>query len=355
MAKKQKTGRIRIRVERDILEDLKKMCKSKGHDIDGLLKRLVLYPNLTEQLLSFPDEINMSMMIDANTIAYLLPLWMDNLSENLARIKEDNDIKDIPQVDNLPALIIGAGPSLYRKKHLELLAEKGFNGHIFATDAVLKDCLEHGVIPDYVLFIDASDDIYHFVDYDIVDKYADKVAAIMCVAVHPSVVKRWKGKIYWYQALIEELYGPNVNHILELITHTTSFGLGGHCSATGWAFAILKGHNPIGLIGVDLSYPTDIPVEETRMYKFHLNETYKGNKEETLKSFDKHYHHKFFNTDCYYEPLFEHYTNVAKKQFKILSTTNIKVINCTEGGTLEGEGIKCMWFSDYLDSHQRKK
>lgn len=352
MAKKQKGGRERILIQKGVLEELKKICKGKNESLDGLFKRLVLYSNMTDQLLSFPDEINQSMIIDALTFEQEMPYWMNNIRENFAAIKEGKDIKVLPEVNNIPALIIGAGPSLHRKQHLELLAKKGFDGDIFATDAILKDCLEQGIVPDYVMFIDASDKIYRFIDHDIVDKYADKLAAVMCITTHPSVVKRWKGDIYWYQVYMEDFYAPNVGHILQLLTHTSNFSTGGHCASLGWATAILKRYNPVVLIGTDLSFPADLSVEATTAYEFYLDKL-KGNKKETLKLFDNHYHHNFFNTDCYYEHLFEHYTNIARMQFKLISGQGVVVINCTEGGTLEGENIKCMYFKDYLDSQSK--
>lgn len=351
-AKNYIEGRARISIQKNVLRALNEICIEKNKTLDGLFKRLVLYSGMAEQILTFPDEINQSMIIDVQTVTQKIPLWMSNVRENFAAIKGGKDIKDISVVENTPALIIGAGPSLHKNKHLELLAETGFKGNIFATDAILKDCLEYGIVPDYVLFVDASDKIYHFIDHDIVDKYADKLTAIMCITTHPSVVKRWKGDIYWFNTVMEEFYAPNVGHILQLLTHGTILSTGGHCAGLGWTFAILRRHNPIVLIGTDLSYTTDFPIEETSLYAIYLN-ALKGNKKEVLKVFDNHYHHNFFNTDCYFDRVFEHYTNIAKAQFKLALEQGVKIINCTEGGTLEGENIECMYFKDYLDANQR--
>lgn len=337
-----------IAIELDVLEELEKLCSNHDVNRDGLFKRLVLYPNLTEQLLEFPDKITDDLLIDVNTVMSLLPEWLQNIRENFKLVKEGNDIKILPEGNRTPALIIGAGPTLYRNKHLELLAKKGFTGQIFATDAVLKDCLEAGIIPDYVTFTDASPKILKFIDHNIIDEYADKLKAIMNIHMHPSVVNRWKGDIYWYQSYIDDFIAPNLKFILFELTHKAILIGGGQTASIGWALAALKNYNPIILIGLDLSYPMDMDIRGTRLVEHYLS--FFNNMEDVLKIFDKTYHHKFFNTDCKFEIRFDNYTFIAKKHLKWLKDAGFQIINCTEGGTLEGEGIECMWFKDYLDS-----
>lgn len=346
MSKNQ--SKTRVPIKNEDLKALKQLCKKSDVSLDGLFQRLILYPNLTEQLLQFPSEITIPMVVDMATVQQKLPEWMNNIRENFEAIKTGKDAHGIPGVKNTPALIIGAGPSIYKQKHLDLLAQKGFNGLIIATDCILKECLEHGIIPDYVVCLDASEKILDYFNHDIVDKYASKITAVMCIAVHPSVVKRWKGGICWYDNYMDERYIPNVSHILSLLVKTKQFATAGHVSSLGWALASSIGCNPIVLIGLDLSYPASMPVKESVAYITYMKSL--KNKEQVLKILDNHYHHKFFNTDCYFEQIFKAYTETTMKQFELAEKNGIKVINCTEGGTLEGEGVECMWFRDYLDS-----
>lgn len=340
--------------KREILKQLEKLCKEHNITLDGLHKRLVTYPNLTEQLLKLPEEISEGIIINQGTIQNKLPLWMANIRENFEMIKEGNDVKLIlAETKDIPALIIGAGPSLYRKKHLELIAEKGFQGKIFASDRVLINCLKQGIIPDYVVFLDASEKFLKFIDHDIVDKYAKELTGVFNITVHPSVVKRWKGKIYWYQTYMDETFVPNVSHIIQLLTRKTALASGGQCCSLAWIIAILKKCNPVVLIGIDLSFPSDIPVEQTDTYAYYLNDVFNGDKEKALGMFNGRYHHTFFNTDCYLDAVFQTYTDISMEQFKTAKKQGIRVINCTGGGTIEGEGVECMWFEDYLDL-QRK-
>ena len=346
----------RISVEIDVLRELNKLCTEYNVTLDSLFKRLVTYRSLIEEFLSFPDDVTVEMVVDTTTVVKQVPYWLDNVRAKFKMIKEGKNLMDMQMQDDMPMLVIGAGPTLYRNKHLELLAEKGFDGHIFATDAVLKDCLELGIIPDYVMFTDASIKIKRFIDHDIVNKYADKLTALMNIYMHPEVVNRWKGDIMWYQTFIDEIFAPNVSRVVQRILHMPAITSGGHCASIGWGIGVFKGYNPMVLIGVDLSYPEGMPIEGTRLFEQYL-EGGGGDKEKTLEQLKrsyKHYHHKFFNTDCYFEAIFETYTESARRHMKQASEKGIKIINCTEGGTVEGEGIECMWFNDFLESQNRK-
>src|SRR5262245_66239738 len=53
------------------------------------------------------------------------------------------------------AIVIGAGPSLRRRKSLERLAASGYAGAIVAVDSGLGACLRHGIVPEVVGTVDA--------------------------------------------------------------------------------------------------------------------------------------------------------------------------------------------------------
>jgi len=223
------------------------------------IHQLTTYPEIVERALEMPPEIDDSMVVDATTLHRFIPAWMDNIRENFADMKNGLDVRDIPKTD-LPALIIGGGPSLYRNNHLQLLADQGFDGVIFATDRVLKDCLDVGVVPDYVCVLDGQESVTSFIDHQIVDDYAEQIGAIMCVMTHPKVVKRWGGKIYWFSNSISDNIAPNVAYLLHHLLKKTEMTTAGHVSSLGWSVAHTIGSREIALIGVDLSYPRDTPL-----------------------------------------------------------------------------------------------
>ena len=313
------------------------------------IHQLATYPELTEHAMKLPPDIDETAMVNIKTVHNLLPLWMDNISESFETIKIGKDIRDIPRFDDIEnkrALVIGAGPSLHRNKHLELLADQGFDGIIFAADRVLVDCLNVGVIPDYIMTLDGSEKILDYIDHDIVDQYSDRVAAIMCITTHPSVVQRWNGNIFWFSNSLDETIVPNVGHVMHLLLNKTELFTAGHASSIGWSVAHTIGCKEIGLIGLDLSYPADMPKKDTWYYDRYL-EAYNGNVEEIEKLY-KTYHHTVFGTDCYYDPVFANYLLCSLAHFAAAFSAGARVVNCTEGGALEGEGFECMKFSEWL-------
>lgn len=306
--------------------------------------QLATYPDVVEQALNLPPEINKSMVVDATTLHNLMPMWMNNIHDNFDEIKNGLDIRDL-QKTTLPGLVIGAGPSLYRHKHLEILADIGFDGVIFAADKVLKDCLEAGVVPDYALILDGSDKIFEFIDHDIVDEHVNEIGAIMCVTTHPGVVKRWKGKKYWFINSISEEVAPNVAFLFQYLLKKTELSTAGHASSVGWSVAHTLGCREIILAGVDLSFEHNTPIEETPYYDRYVNAGFSAEK---IKSFYKAYHHVFFNTDCYYDPVFESYIKCSMAQLSSAKKAGCNIINCTGGGAIEGMEVECAHLADII-------
>jgi len=326
----------------DLLAPLNPLRKKHGLSWKEFVHQLTLYPDIVEQALKLPSEITANMLVDTTTLHNLIPLWLDNVRENFATIKDGLDIMDIPENDG-GALVIGAGPSLYRNHHLDMLADVGFDGLVFAADRVLVDCLEAGVIPDYVLILDGSEKILKYIDHSIVDEHP--LAAIMCTTTHPSVVKRWGGEIYWFTNSISEDIAPNVAFFLHHLLKKTELCTAGHTSSVGWSVAHTMGCREIILAGVDLSFAHNTPIEETPYYDRYVNA---GVSAEKIKSFYKAYHHVFFNTDCYYDPVFESYIKCSITQLSSAMKAGCNIINCTGGGAIEGTGIECAHLADII-------
>ena len=326
----------------DVLQSIIEKYNITWHEF---IHQLATYPEIVEQALKLPPEIDEGMIVDAATLHNLMPMWMDNLRENFADIKNGPDILDIPKTD-LPALIIGAGPSLYRNNHLQMLADVGFDGVIFAADRVLKDCLDAGVVPDYVCVLDGSEKILPFIDHRIVDDYAEQMSMILCVTTHPKVVKRWKGGKYWFINSVSEEIAPNVAYLLHHLLKKTEIATAGHASSLGWSAAHTIGCREIALIGMDLSYPADVPIEETAYYDRYVK-TFNGDVEKIGGCYTA-YHHDYFDTDCYYDKVFANYITCSMAHFVSAAATGCKIINCTEGGAIEGDDVVCMRFADFL-------
>lgn len=329
----------------EVLESVRKGYKITWGEV---FHQLSTYPELFEQALKLPPEISNNMAVDVTTLHALMPMWMGNIRENFDDIKNGLDVIDIPKT-NLPAIIVGAGPSLHQNNHLAMLADSGFDGIVFAADRALKDCIEAGVIPDYVCILDGSEKILPYIDHRIVDDHAEQMSAIMCVTTHPKVANRWKGEKYWFTNSISQDFAPNVAFILHHLLEKTELVTAGHASSLGWSVAHTMGCRELVLIGVDLSYKIETPVNKTAHYDSYAR-VCKSDRE--IRKMYKKYHHDFFNTDCYFDPVFDSYRDCSLAQFADASKMGCRVINCTGGGSLSGDGLECMWFADFLDGRK---
>ena len=130
--------------------------------------------------------------------------------------------------------------------------------------------------------------------------------------------------------------------------------LGGNAGTASWiiAHALLRRGN-IALIGIDLGYPADMPLEQTIYYNRMLQQT-NGNTI-SLQALYKTIHNPFFNTDSTIDPVFEYY----RMGFLSLMKECPDWVNTTQcsKGTLFFEDkpdCGCMEFVDWLDKYGKK-
>ena len=81
--------------------------------------------------------------------------WVKHFSLNINDIWNESSARDLDLSSNSnydpaqhSAIVIGAGPSIKKKKHLEMLAESNYQGNIVCTDRSLIPCLKAGITPD---------------------------------------------------------------------------------------------------------------------------------------------------------------------------------------------------------------
>ena len=135
------------------------------------------------------------------------PMWYNNFAENLATIRKGKDIKELPRLDGKPCICLGAGPSVWKHNHLELL--KKWKGTILCCDRMLIECLKRDIVPFAVATVDGDKRIKEFYDDPVVDKYRDEVKAVFsAVTVHPEVVRRCPFEKYWFVPIYDDPRKP---------------------------------------------------------------------------------------------------------------------------------------------------
>ena len=311
-------------------------------------------------------------LIQKNTLQ-LIDLWMYNFARNIPDFLNGNSIKQLSALKNRKksiknhkpkrsAVVIGAGPSIKKNNHLKILSDSNYKGAIICTDRMLIPCLKNGITPEkfsefYVLSIEPKDFTIKLYDDKIIQKYSKGISVVLSTCIGHEVVELCKKnslKIFWFHPLIDDYRKPgSTNKIMNLMSKskTNPTGLpgmqtGGNVGVFAWIFSwAILGRSPVALIGLDLGHDINIPLEKTRHYDEYLR-IFKNNKSEASKHFKR-----IKNTDLQIEVLSDPIFDFYREAFLDLVTRSpkwVKTINCTEGGSLFGKGIKNMKFEDIL-------
>ncbi len=298
------------------------------------------------------------------TFEVLMPLWSRNFAENLPYIRGGKAINDLEGYGmGKAAVIVGAGPSIWRFNHLKMLAESNFDGIVMVCDSMLKHALKAGVtpekFPDYFCgSVDGNRDlIWKMYDDPIVDKYGKGIKALFTTMVAPNTRERAEKagmEIYWYNPRYDDWRrNESFTRLAGMMTATEhrQKGIGcirsaGQVGACLWAiaFSVLNA-SPIALIGVDCGYLDGTPIEETAYYKTIMQMA--GDLKLATRYFRRVYN-PYFKCHCLVDFIFDSYRKIWLELARHVPREYI-TINCSGSGSLYGEPyIYCMKFEDFL-------
>ena len=306
--------------------------------------------------------------------------WVRNFALNLPDIWNDFSASELKPNTNSAkskniksAIVIGRGPSLKKKKHLELLAKSNYSGSIICSDGSLSTVLESGITPDkfkkfYVVTIDPYPYAAKFYENKIVKQYGSKINGIFTTIVNPDTVNsaRKSGiKIHWIHSLFDFHEGKkSFNQISAAMVraknHTNglpALQTGGNVGTSSWfvSWKILQ-CNVVALIGINHAWEEDDSFEKIISHGRNLDPERKHEKfnvdvnSPSFKKLFKKVYNPDFDCNCIVDPLFQFYSS-ALKEFIFRSPSWLKTINSTEGGVIFGDRITSMKFIDYLKNY----
>ena len=295
--------------------------------------------------------------------------WLTNFALNLNDIWNENSSKDLAKYssnDNNIGIVIGKGPSIDEKKHLEILAKSNFTGSIVCCDGKLIDTLKSGVTPDkfpnfYVVNIDPGFHTAKLFQDPIVTKFGSKIKGIFSTISHPETVKeaRQSGmQIYWMHLLFDYNEGKKsfnyiTSHIVRSKKHVNglpAIQTGGNVGTSCWfvSWKILK-CTKVVLLGINHGWNEDTPIETITKHGVDFATSYGIDTPEFQRLFPK-----IYNPDlqkyCIMDPIFQYYRG-ALLEFISRSPSDIETINATEGGSIFGTRINNMTFEHFLDCY----
>jgi len=359
-----------------------------------LARDVTLTPSLHEQ-------------VQLGTAQNLLDVWMLNYADNLPYIRGGKDVTvtipkdyeqttiadlittppltegeaeyktaDVPEVvqENVhvkyppegSAIVVGRGPSLFMNKHCEMLAKSDYSGLVICADGGLIPLLDAGVVPDFVVTVDGAPVIKKWFEHPLVQKFGPEMGWISSVTVNHEVfqtVRKAGMNIFWFNPIFDDWRQNESWTKLQVLMSTTDkyirgvprMSAGGNAGACAWIAALTLFHrSPIALIGIDFGYPKGTPLEQTQYYSSVLKIA--DNDVAKIKDAYKEFYHPVFKTDAYCDFIFYHY----RQAFLDLQQTTPfwyhlfgGTVNCTQGGTLFGQGITNLKFEEFLEKWKK--
>lgn len=215
-----------------------------------------------------------------HTLQMFERLWYDSIAENIPIIRGGYNLGDFPKQGDKPALVIGAGPSIADNNQLEALFESNAyqSKRIFvvACEAILKRCLEVGIIPDLVVTMDGTPlTTGFFKDVErVFIRDGEPVPIAASAIIHPDTVYEAVrvGNLWWYVPLWDDIKNEkSYTRVLFWMTGgKTIIQTLGNVGANSVIISCFLGCKEVGFIGLDFGYPADYPLEKTQYYKTYL-------------------------------------------------------------------------------------
>jgi hypothetical protein len=282
------------------------------------------------------------------------------------------------------AIVVGAGPSLYRRRSLERLCAAGFPGAVVATDGALGACLRSGIVPSLVVSVDphperivrwfgdpaltaaGADDYFrrqemdpvHRVDevaanralVELVDRHGPGMKLAVATSAAPAVVDRCEKagmELYWWNPMYDDYeVAGSLSRRLHRANGLPCLNGGGNVGTSAWVLAhAVLGKRRVGLIGMDFSYPPGTPHANTQYYP-ELVEMFGDRVTQAYVHIDNPYLSERWFCDPAYYWFRDVFLEMAREADCVTS-------NCSEGGILFGPGVEFTTLDGFLERGHR--
>ena len=296
-----------------------------------------------------------------------------NTKANLSCIGKS--IRSVPANDK-PALLVCAGPSLYRTHALEWLRRPELRAKVqlVVTDGAYIRCLRRDIIPDYVLTIDPhptrivrwfgdpdietnlkGDDYFERQDLDLdfrrqfrqLNGYNMKLVdqhpatLVICASAPANVVKRTTGwDRFWFAPLVDDPVPGSLTCALTGVSGLPAMNTGGTVGNACWVFAhaVLQSRN-IACIGMDFGYAVGTPLEQTQSWNMMKHHDGVQDLYPEMQGVDGR---PWYTDATYYW--------YRQNLLDLLDANAATLTNCTGGGTLMGRNVNVLDLESWLKS-----
>ena len=221
------------------------------------------------------------------------------------------DIMKKKEMEDIPAILVAAGPSL--DKNVEDLKKARGKAFLMVVDTALNTVLEHGIIPDLTISIDSRKPLNLFKNAEF-----KKIPIALSMNSNKEIVKKNHAR-HFYE-VDEQSYLTRI--IEKLGKDTIQLPSGGSVANNALSLLYEMGFRTIILVGQDLAYPGGVEHAEAAYGKG--NDKIDTNKKKYIEVEDN-----FGN-----RVMTEANMNIYRKWIEnyITAYDELKVINATEGG-----------------------
>jgi len=232
----------------------------------------------------------------------------------------------------LPAIIVSSGPSL--SKNIEEIKRAKGKAIIIAADSAVSVLLNHNIIPDLFVCIDAKKSGGHFNNPKI-----KEIPMICMISTAQVALKEHKAPCYFVN--------DGNPHILSFIEQNNieypALACGGSVANTATSFAEVMGLSPIILVGQDLAY-TDNKTHAEGSLRASWDVDFR---DETFRLIEGQ------NGDMIGSSVqFKVYRDWFERE--IIDNPTLKLVNATEGGALI-HGAEHTTLKDAIDRYCQKE
>jgi hypothetical protein len=327
--------------------------------------------NLSEDQWSLSSESAFTSMVSKITqigLEWHKETILENSLRNAAHIQRT--VRALLGQGKERALVVSAGPSLYRNGTLRRIKSSNFRGNIIAIDGSYIQCLKVGIVPDYVVTLDPhptrvvrwfgdpdfeknsqGDDYFARQDLDVLFRQnakaeneanislvdGHKVPLVIATTSPRTVVERTQSfERWWFAPLVDAPQERGITASIMEITDCPALNTGGTVGTAAWAFASsILGCQDVAVVGMDLGYYPNTPLEKTQSY--HM---VNGNPE--MYHWEETPYGRFYTDPTYYW--------YRQNLLDLLEANNMKLTNCTGAGMLYGRNVINMELEDWLKS-----
>lgn len=294
----------------------------------------IVYGNIIDNVKKTIVESIDMIKINRNTVLVLKDEINKNIANNILDCVEQYSVKSLKdKMDNIdkndiPAIIVAAGPSL--DKNVNLLKKAKGKAFIIAVDTALNTLANADVLPDIAVTVDPHKPLSLFSDEKMVN-----IPIVFHMAGNSKIRTLHKGKRFYQNST------DSILSVFDKKYEIENFGLesGGSVSNDAYSLAQKLGFKTIIFIGLDLAYPND---------KEHSEHSYGKEKNNVIVNSDNKY---FLVEDVFGgEVRTESNMNVYRLWFEkaVQVYKDIRHIDATEGGAKKN-GMEIMTLSDAIE------